>query len=369
MLLIDIGTTFVKSYSVSDKKIFISENLQGRYGSDVISRIEFSEKSEQNYNIIAGSLVETIVIHLNFHKIKFKLNNNNFEDLSDIVFIIGNSVMEGFYNGVSLKSLGRRPFRLSKFQSRKNDKMYFLPYIGGFAGSDIYPLIWKLKNSPEKVAIGMDFGTNCEILLKIDDRIHVSSAPAGPAFENISFLAHNIIVDVDFSQSLQFFLAAESKNGDFITPHALIKLLGILLDKKMITSNGQIKNSIIRNNVVIDTERARELLKAKAAVSSTVDILEKYYIKDKSIEKIYIAGNMIGDETVIYMKRLGIIENIKTEVCKELFVEFAEFLNKYINNSNILINSIKKRVFYFPHYNLPDYDEIFIKELYFGEKI
>ncbi|MCK9223604.1 MAG: ASKHA domain-containing protein [Candidatus Muirbacterium halophilum] len=370
MLLIDIGTSFVKSFNTLNSQTFKTENFQGEFGIDIISRIDYSLKSKENYQKIREKLIYTIKKHLIYNNIEFNYVNNEFKNLNTNVFLIGNSVMQGFYDGISLKNMARKPFRLPKYNKNINsENIEFFPCIGGFAGSDIYPLIWKLKNSPEKIALGMDFGTNCEILLKIEDKIFVSSAPAGPAFENISFLADNIIIDVKFDGVLQFFLKENSKKADFITPHAFIKLISLLLKRKMISKNGRINNNIVKNNVNIDTNKIRELLKAKAAVSSTVEILKKYYAKGKNIEKIYISGNMINSDTVEYMKNLGIIEDLEVFICKELFYSFAYYSNKYINNKKKLIKSIKDKVFYFPHYNLSDYDEIFINELYFGEKI
>jgi uncharacterized 2Fe-2S/4Fe-4S cluster protein (DUF4445 family) len=62
---------------------------------------------------------------------------------------------------------------------------YVLPNIAGFVGADTVGVILAAEFDEDdgRTRMVVDIGTNCEIALRIGERLIVSSTPAGPAFE------------------------------------------------------------------------------------------------------------------------------------------------------------------------------------------
>ena len=369
MILIDAGSTFIKSWNSNYEfyqKNYSTLNNGVKYGSDIVTRMEKACSSEENYSIIRNLFIEDIIKHLNFHKIdyKFDLKKENPVEVSDEkVFIIGNTVMHHFYYNLDFSTLSKKPFKAHDRKDDFSQSVIFLRGTSSFAGSDIFPLYYFLEKIPEKNVIACDLGTNCEIILKNNTDFYITSAPAGSAFEKKIDIDKNFIKDVFTERNLIIFGDKSEGKYESILPDAFIKLISFFLKNGVINKNGFLQQNYENNGFVVDNNKLRDFLNARAAVVTALETLKKTYSKNTIVDKIIITGNMIKKESLEYMKILGIIPDIKAEFVPDLQADFLDLLLK----KNEFESFLKNRFLYIPHFNLKNYQQNFINNLKFGE--
>jgi uncharacterized 2Fe-2S/4Fe-4S cluster protein (DUF4445 family) len=104
--------------------------------------------------------------------------------------------MHHLFGGLSVEPLSHYPFQteapgLQVFSAAAlgwdfpaNPKVYFLPCLGGFVGSDILAGVLATKlHERESLAMLVDLGTNGEIILGNRESLLCAATAAGPAFE------------------------------------------------------------------------------------------------------------------------------------------------------------------------------------------
>ncbi len=183
---IDLGTTTVEASllrpdgSVAAKHGFL--NPQKKYGSDVISRMTFLQKHPESDELREGVLSEmreALKKMLSWQKADYP------KALSQIV-ITCNSVMAAILLKVPTESLGIAPFGMPLAHTGEfslDGIPAFVPVgASAFLGSDSCGGAWALPIEEDELL--MDLGTNGEMLLLHDGKIHGASAACGPAFEN-----------------------------------------------------------------------------------------------------------------------------------------------------------------------------------------
>jgi uncharacterized 2Fe-2S/4Fe-4S cluster protein (DUF4445 family) len=196
----DIGTTTVVGALVNlttgrDVEAASAINAQTKYGHDVISRIHFTLEREDGLALLQKAVVDTV--------------NGIIERLlaasgvsADAVYemtVVGNTTMTHLLLGLSPRSLGFLPFvpavsramdveaRLLGINIHQAANVHVLPNIAGFVGADtVGALLAAGMDEPDNgVRMVADVGTNCEIVLRLDNRLIACSTPAGPAFEGM----------------------------------------------------------------------------------------------------------------------------------------------------------------------------------------
>ncbi|MGM0607801.1 MAG: ASKHA domain-containing protein [Candidatus Muiribacteriota bacterium] len=355
MLLIDAGTTNIKSISKNKNKFeyFFSKNPQTEYGSDLIARVEFGLKGKKCFEKLRLALINEIKNHIKYH----------YKNKNELLIIIGNTVIEHFYSGKNIKGFSKYPYRMEKKLNKNNE---FLEGISSFAGSDTLPLILEMKKEKKDNMLGVDFGTNCEIILKNKNKFFLTTTPAGSAFEMSVEKEKSYIKEIDFNGS---FRLKKSGPGDVysIYPAGLIKLLNILLDIELLSRGGPLKRDIQIEKLNINNNLIRDFLKAKAAVSTALSMLVNKYSSDK-VKILKAAGNMINSESLDYMKNIGIIPNCESVYCDKLLENFYKYIEKRLKDNKLdkIIAELKENVFYVPHYMMPEYDKNYINNLNFG---
>ena len=183
---IDLGTTTVEASllrpdgSVAAKHGF--SNPQIRYGSDVISRMTFLQKHPGTELLRDGVLQEmrdTLTKMLSWQNAAYP------SDLERII-VTCNSVMAAILLKVPTEPLATAPFGMplahtGEFQL---DGVTVQVPVGAsaFLGSDSCGGAWVLPVEEDELL--MDLGTNGEMILMHEGRLHGASAACGPAFEN-----------------------------------------------------------------------------------------------------------------------------------------------------------------------------------------
>jgi uncharacterized 2Fe-2S/4Fe-4S cluster protein (DUF4445 family) len=194
---IDLGTTTIVAYLLDlETGIQIGHaaclNPQIMYGEDVMSRISYAVIEDSGAEVLRNIVVrrvEELIVELT------KSAHVNPQDLSRLT-IVGNPAMHHLFLGLNTKSLGVAPYEpviknaLNKsgeelgFTNIKKVGSYLAPNIAGFVGGDTAAFIlYQRLDSTDKTVLGIDIGTNGEIVLSVKGELFCCSAAAGSAFE------------------------------------------------------------------------------------------------------------------------------------------------------------------------------------------
>lgn len=333
-LAVDIGTTTIVIYllNLNDGKVMdiaSRVNSQISYGSDVVSRINFTIENPKGL----GILKDNIVSQLNdMIELLCKKNNISKDNIYDIV-IVGNTIMIHLLLGLPCKNITTSPYipvatRSLELEAKEigiktKGMVSLLPGISAFVGSDITAGILScgMLNS-EKYSLLLDLGTNGEIALGNKNEVVTCSTAAGPAFEGTN-IKHGIgaikgaISKVDLSRDKIYETIGNEKpcgicgSGVLDTVAQFVKF-GILDESGRMAGSDEVENKDYQNRIVeIDNMRqfilaqnsiheesitftqkdVREVQLAKAAVCAGIKILLKEKnINFNEIEKVYIGG-------------------------------------------------------------------------------
>jgi uncharacterized 2Fe-2S/4Fe-4S cluster protein (DUF4445 family) len=196
-IAIDLGTTkiavllvnLLTGETVAKKGVM---NPQISFGEDVMSRINFAMQSQENAQKINAVVIEQI------NKSTEELaaeTNISVEQIIEMT-IVGNTAMHHLLLGLPVRQLGLSPFvaltdiphnikaRDMGIKITQGGYVYLLPSIAGFVGSDHMAMILASGiDDMEGNYLGIDIGTNTEIILKSDKGLESVSTASGPAFE------------------------------------------------------------------------------------------------------------------------------------------------------------------------------------------
>jgi uncharacterized 2Fe-2S/4Fe-4S cluster protein (DUF4445 family) len=196
-IAIDLGTTKIAVLLVD---LFTGKTLNQKgvmnpqisFGEDVMSRINYAMQSAENTSkmkkIVIDQINETIADIANESEI-------NIDEIIECS-IVGNTAMHHLLLGLPVRQLGLAPFvsltdknldlkaREVGFVISDGAYVYMLPPVAGYVGSDHLAMI--LASGISKKSgnyLGIDIGTNTEIVLKSKKGMESVSTASGPAFE------------------------------------------------------------------------------------------------------------------------------------------------------------------------------------------
>lgn len=198
-LAVDLGTTKIAGYLVdlvTGAQLAAGGvlNPQIGFGEDVVSRLAFAARSADGaaelarvvraaMDELAGSLCE--------------LAGVTRDEVADAC-VVANTAMHHLLLGLPTRGLAAAPFvaaASAPMDPRARDlglaiapdaRVHVLPNIGGFVGADHVAMILGADlDRVDAVKVGVDIGTNTEIVLRRPDADHLTSAScaSGPAFE------------------------------------------------------------------------------------------------------------------------------------------------------------------------------------------
>jgi uncharacterized 2Fe-2S/4Fe-4S cluster protein (DUF4445 family) len=344
-LAIDIGTTTIVFDIVNLENgdiigTIAKTNPQIIYGNDVISRIEYAmidkkekrflEKDERYKKL---NEMQKIVVEMINNSIK-EFNNNINDSIYEAV-VAGNSTMRDIFFLNDISTLGKIPYEplnpssiIKKpdeigLEINKNGEVYGLPLIGGHVGADIVAdIIASEIYNEEKICMLIDIGTNGEIVIGNKEKLIVTSAAAGGAFEGVNIscgigAVEGAIKEIKILNGKVYFSTIGNKYPVGICGSGLIDLLSELLKNKIINEKARLKNNnefYITGDIKINQNDIFQLITSKAAIRTAWQVLLKVYPAEiKDIEKIYISGgfgNFINIESAI---NIGLIPDIERE--------------------------------------------------------
>jgi uncharacterized 2Fe-2S/4Fe-4S cluster protein (DUF4445 family) len=343
-IAIDLGTTTIVAYLLNlETGIQIgyaaSLNPQILYGEDVMSRITYAQQEKNGHEKLRAVVVEEI------NKMIAELSEKALIDAEDIsrITIVGNPAMHHLLLGLDTGSLGKAPYKpvvkdaLNKssielgLQTAGNSRTYLAPNIAGFVGGDTAGFILSQRlDVVDRIVLGIDIGTNGEIVLSVKGKLSCCSAAAGSAFEGATIkhgmrgqegaIEHLSIIDAKKAPQISVIgeIAPRGICGSGIVDTvAELRASGIIESNgKMLTSQrvmdfgGERAYMIIKpgesnsDQLLIFTQRdVRQVQLAKGAILAGASILmETAGIDFKEVDAVLLAGafgNYIDPENAL----------------------------------------------------------------------
>ncbi|MBN1155203.1 DUF4445 domain-containing protein [candidate division KSB1 bacterium] len=338
-LAFDLGTTTIAGSLIDMRTgkelVVVAEtNPQRTYGVDVISRINYAKDQAGGLSKLQSVVIETIngMIESLLEKVDV-----SFREIYEIS-LAGNTIMTHIFLGIDPRYIGEAPYNptfrmISNINAEEvgltllpKAQVIVLPNISGYVGGDITALILaKEIHLDDKISLGIDIGTNGEIVLGSRQGIKCCSAAAGPAFEgghiSCGMRAESGAIDtVVFSDDNLYVDVIDNVEPKGICGTGLLDIVAGMLENGLIEDNGRIRSAAEIENefyktrllesdsgnsfVVVPKERMaknvdivvtqrdiRELQLAKAAFNAGINILIKELGIDASqIERVYLAG-------------------------------------------------------------------------------
>lgn len=196
-LAVDLGTTKIAGYLVDLESgaVLASEGLlnpQIAFGDDLISRLAYALECEAHYNRIVEVLREGLGRLLQRLCEKAGRTPGDVEE----AVIAGNTAMHHLLLKLPVIQLARAPYvpavtlplgvksRHLGLEMAAGSYVYLLPAVAGFVGGDHVAMILSAGiHEAVGVTLGLDIGTNTEIVLARDGELISCSCASGPAFE------------------------------------------------------------------------------------------------------------------------------------------------------------------------------------------
>lgn len=325
---IDLGTTKIAVLLVD---LISGETIDSRgemnpqisFGEDVMSRISFAMQGPENLNKMQKAVIEQINKTIGELAAKNGLSTG---EICEIV-LVGNTAMHHIFLGLPVNQLGVSPF-VSLTDKPIDIKaqdigisiaaggyIHLPPPIAGFVGSDHLAMIVSAGIAQTKGnCLGIDIGTNTEIVLKSTKGLESVSTASGPAFEgaHIKFgmrAAPGAIerVVIDPQTCIPLIQTINDKKPAGICGSGILDTISELLKAGIINRRGKfnpesecarpdakgIPQYILDNEtgISINQNDIVEIQLAKSAIRTGIDILcESAGIGFEDIDKILIAG-------------------------------------------------------------------------------
>ena len=379
-IAVDIGTTTLATavIDLSTGKILRqrnSTNSQLKYGADVMSRVK---AAMDGHAAELSDCVRNDLITMGKNII-----GNNF--LMHRIVFSGNSIMTHLFLGYTVDGFAKYPFVPYTLDSvsfvEKGRNIFFMPGISAFVGGDIVSGLYYLRkkngNDNNDSFLLVDLGTNAEIVLYDGATYFCTSASAGPALEGASLscgvasvrgaINHLTINNGKCSYTT---IGGEAPIG--LCGSGVVDLIHELHRNDIIDNGGLLVDEYADNgypvaeNVVATGEDIQQVLLAKAAIYSAIELLVKAagYSFDR-IDHLYVSGGLGASIGVWSAGGIGIFP-------KELLPKFESVGNTSLlgairfvmDRDEELLNEIKSKAKVVILNDNPEFEKIFLDNLY-----
>ncbi|OQX97787.1 MAG: hypothetical protein B6I20_11945 [Bacteroidetes bacterium 4572_117] len=331
-LAIDIGTTtmvfyFVNLVTGSSVSVKTEMNPQSKFGSDVISRINYGELNDGGVENLQKVLLNSINNALEGFYNDLGITKQDLVRVS----IVGNSTMLHNLLGINALPLAHAPFT-PVFTDTKRIKASNLnlnthpeadivlsPSLSAYVGADIIAGLNSLDTKKlNSTYLFIDIGTNGEMALVTPEKTLSCATAAGPAFEgaNIScgMTAKNGAIS-KFSGKKYEVIANIEPIG--ICGSGLIDIVAEMLNNNLLSQDGKIEEDFVvyqsENNkpISISQQDIREVQLAKSAImSGIIRLLSISGITTGDLSHVILAGgfgNYIDIKSAI---KIGLLPDI-----------------------------------------------------------
>lgn len=361
-LAVDIGTTKIAAYLIDLNTGHIlakkgAMNPQISYGEDIISRIAYTNLNMDGRDILQKCLIDTLNLLIKDLCIE---SGDDPAHIIEAAFVCNTAIHHLFCN-LPVKQLGRYPFIAAVSESLNiaapelglqiaPGATVFLPEnIAGYVGADhVSMLIGTGVYKASKTLIALDIGTNTEISLLHNGRIFCCSCASGPAFEGAHIscgmrasagaIERVQIIDrelhyktiggqppiglcgsgiLDAIAALRISGAINSR-GNFDPQFPLVRKASRNYEYVIVSE----KDAVTGNSVTVTRADINEIILAKSAIRSGIEILMKSAgIQEDAVEEFIVAG------------AFGTFLDIKSAVSIGMFPELAPDKFRQVGNA------------------------------------
>ncbi|MBT9140125.1 MAG: Na(+)-translocating NADH-quinone reductase subunit F [Dehalococcoidia bacterium] len=367
-LVFDLGTSTLvgKLISLTDgSEVAVISRLNGqmKYGSNVISRLQFVKEHSNGLDYLHDLLVRDMNLIIK------RLLQVGGLDPNDIFVAVaaGNTTMQHLFlrlNPLGIAEALFAPVLTDGLTVKATDVglrlhpealLYMMPMKSGYIGGDLISVILAsgVAEQEDEIALGLDLGTNGEIFLGNRKRLLTCSAAAGPALEGAR-ISRGMIARAGAIEAVGF----EGGHLDYqiignikpkgICGSGLVDLVAALLHYNLMDHEGLIRppdgraangpasriinRSGVHNFVVASAEESydrkpiyltqrdvRELQLAKAAIAAGIKtLMDELGIRTEDIHRVYLAGALGNYVSPYSAMRIGLIPTLDLKIVTSL---------------------------------------------------
>jgi uncharacterized 2Fe-2S/4Fe-4S cluster protein (DUF4445 family) len=366
-LVFDLGTStlvgkLVNLLNGSEVAAISRLNSQSKYGSNVISRLQYIKENRHGLRTLTNIIVEDL------NSITQRLLE--VEGLSpDDIFIAvaaGNTTMQHIFLNLDPLGIACAPFspvltdglilsaKDAGLKLHPEARLYVMPAKSGYIGGDmISTILASSAEQDDKIILGLDLGTNGEIFLGNRQKLLTCSAAAGPALEGAQISQGMIaksgaIEGVSFDEKGLSYQTIGNILPKGICGSGLVDLVAVLLHCNIIDYQGLIlpprenaddylssrvvNTSGVQDFLVASKEESsgnkpvyltqkdvRELQLAKGAVAAGIQtLMDKMGIGIQDLDQIYLAGALGNYVNPFSAMRIGLLPEVDPKKIKSL---------------------------------------------------
>jgi len=403
-MAIDLGTTKIAAYLVDLENggTLASEgivNPQIAFGEDVISRLAYAMENG------GTKLQQTVIQGLN--ELMKRLSSEP-ERIVEIT-LAGNTAMHHLFLGLPVKQLGTAPYLpavRSSLEVKARDiglcsapgaYIYILPNLAGFIGADHTAMILATGiHSADKTVLGLDIGTNTEIVLAHGGKLMSTSCASGPAFEGGHITcgmhaARGAIEKVTIEESHVTVQTIDNTLPTGICGSGVLDAVAELRRTEMINRRGRLgkgpgvrQADTAREFVLVDEERSgtgkdiiitqkdiNEIQLAKAAIRTGIEaLLTEMSISWEEIHQVIIAGGFGTAINPASAIAIGMFPPLPPERFREVgnAAGIGAKLCLISSPQRAKADEISQRTTYLDLMSYPTFAEAFIRHLPFPEE-
>ncbi|MCR5106542.1 MAG: ASKHA domain-containing protein [Lachnospiraceae bacterium] len=346
IFIADLGTTTIAGEFIENGRITFSggiPNSQSIYGSDVVSR---SEASINGHGKELKSLISKDISKL----------ITQAKSRPERIILSGNTTIIHLLKGYDCSGLVSYPFTpvSNEWQNGDIDGIPYeafpgiSAYVGGDALSGLYALGYHIN---DKICLFIDLGTNGEMAIGNREKILVTSAAAGPAFEGSLIGTASDVISVTSS----------------LHKEGIIDDNGLLADIYFEEGYPYVRRDSRR--ILITQKDIRNIQMAKSAVYTGCELLIKNYgINIGDIDKVYISGGMGNFTDMGAASDIGLIKKELAEKVLLMGNTSLMGLSRYVSNceDRSTIDSLKNKCSELILANDPDFQDMYLDHMSFS---
>ena len=332
-LAIDLGTTkiagFLMDLATGEQHAAAGVlNPQISFGEDVMSRLAYSCENAHGSKTLGSEVRKVINSLIDELASQTGVSRTQVADIC----IVGNTAMTHLLLQLPVRQLALSPYVAATnsavdIKARDLDVdiapgayVHILPCIGGFVGADHVAMILASNlDCSERVAIGIDIGTNTEIVLMNPKQKKMASAScaSGPAFEGAHIhdgmrAAAGAIEAVTLMHTGATVKTIDNKPAVGLCGSGIVDVVAELLRKSLINGRGrfQVDNDLVRigrfgpeivlvpseqsgnkREIIFTQEDVNEIQLAKGAIRAGLEVLLKTTsTAPEDVEDVVVAG-------------------------------------------------------------------------------
>jgi len=367
-LVFDLGTCtlvgkLINLLDGSETAVVSCLNSQMRYGSNVISRLQYVKEHPHGLQSFHDLMMKDIN---RITKRLIKAANIGPEDIF-ITVAAGNTTMQHLLLSIDPSGIAEAPFspvltdglvvraREVDLQLHPEALLYVMPTKSGYVGGDLISVILAsgAAEQDDDIILGLDLGTNGEIFLGNRKRLVTCSAAAGPALEGAAISNGMIakagaIEDVYIEDGELHYGIIGNIKPKGLCGSGIVDLVAVLLHSGNISYHGLIQRtrknvpnglnerivkhagtynflvatseeSYVQKPIYLTQKDVRELQLAKGAVAAGISMLmEEMGIRTDDIAHVYLAGALGNYVDVMSAMRIGLIPDFDPEIVSSL---------------------------------------------------